>query len=115
MQKKRSFQEQEDRVRAQIHEQDLFFLDIEKKFSLWQQALEKELAKKDAQQCMLEEEIQNITAQRLYNLQTKLAQKQLFPKIIQEAESEIVHYYNDARVQDRYTNVVIANLKKRIS
>lgn len=113
--KKRSFQEQEDRVRAQIHEQDLFFLDIEKKFSLWQQALEKELAKKDAQQCMLEEEIQNITAQRLYNLQTKLAQKQLFPKIIQEAESEIVHYYNDARVQDRYTNVVIANLKKRIS
>ena len=113
--KKRHFQEQENLVRAKVHEQDLFFLDIEKKFALWKQALEKEQAKKDKQQCLLEQEIHDITAQRLYNLQTKLAQKQLFPKIIQEAESEIVHYYDDVHVQNRYINTVIAQLKKRIS
>ena len=113
--KKRYFQEQENLVRAQMHEQDLFFLDIENKFTMWKVALEKEQASKDAQQCLLEKEIADITAQRLYNLQTKLAQKELFPKIIQQAESEIVNYYTAADAQDRYNKDLIARLKKRIS
>ncbi len=113
--KKRYFQEQEDLVRAKVHEQDLFFLNIENKFNLWKKALEKEQALKDKQQCILEKEIHDITEQRLYNLQAKLAQKQLFPKIIQDAELEIRHYYNDADVQNRYNKELIANLKKRTS
>jgi len=113
--KKRQFQEKEDIVRSQMHQQDLFFLDIEKKFALWKLALEKEQAKKDKQQCILEQEIHDITAQRVYNLQTKLAQKQLFPKIIQEATSEIKQYYADPEIQKRYADMIVADLKKRIS
>ena len=113
--KKRYFQEQEDLVRAKVHQQDLFFLEIEQKFNVWKQALEKEQTQKDKQQCLLEQEIHDITEQRLYNLQTKLAQKQLFPKIIQEAELEIMQYYNDSGVQNNYNKELFANLKKRIS
>lgn len=112
--KKRRFQEQEDLVRGKVHEQNLFFLDIEKKFALWKQALENEQLKKNTQQCILEQEIHDITKQRLYNLQTKLAQKQLFPQIIQEAEQEVIQHYKNSVVQERYTTKLFADLKKRI-
>lgn len=113
--KKRNFQEQENLVRAKVHEQNLFFLDIEKKFAVWKEALEKEQAQKNIQQCILEKEIHDITVQRLYNLQTKLAQKQLFPQIIQEVEQEIVQHYKNSSVQERYNKELFADLKKRIS
>jgi|GEM_PF-6835051 len=112
---KRHFKEQKNDVCANMHQQELFFLEIEKKFALWRVALEKQKTIIDKQKCELEYNLQIVTQQRLYNLQTKLAQKQMFPEIIQQAEHEIATYYESLSAQDRYNSVIFAKIKRKSS